>query len=508
MVERGMAKDSTPGGRVPGRVIAATTLSALALACAYPPLSIWPLAWAALAPFLWSLSRLRRGRQAFGLGYLFGLLHFGPLIPWIGVTIVRWTGTPWGWLAWIGLTAIEALWFALFALVAFRLGQRSPARLLPISLASAWLVVEWLRTLGRLAMPWALLGYSQLPARPLVQAADLFGVLGLGAVIALANALVLQSVQARSLPRLALAAALPLLLAIYGLLRPIAPADTSVRVALIQPNIASNRTTARDPEDELAASRQLADSVASFRPSMVFWPESSAACDALGDAPTRRLFQSLATATGAFQVVGSSVQASDGTETNSAIAFRPDGSGPGRYDKEQLVPFGEFIPARQLLSPLSSTFRFFGADTVAGRPSPPLECGPARLGILVCFESIFGRLARHRAAGGANLLVSLTNDGWADPSFAPDQHLQMTAMRCVETRRACVAAALTGITAVIQPDGSVRSTAPRRPGVLTGTVGLWSSQTLYTQLGDWPLLPALLLTAWYTLSSRRRANPV
>src|SRR5437016_4298268 len=86
-------------------------LSALLLTVAFPPADFGILAWVALAPLLRAFSLSHRPRQAFGLGYLFGVIHFGALTPWVGDTVVHWSHSPLGWIAWIILTLIEAFWF-------------------------------------------------------------------------------------------------------------------------------------------------------------------------------------------------------------------------------------------------------------------------------------------------------------------------------------------------------------------------------------------------------------
>jgi apolipoprotein N-acyltransferase len=191
---------------------------------------------------------------------------------------------------------------------------------------------------------------------------------------------------------------------------------------------------------------------------------------------------------------------------NSAFLLSPDGRITGRYDKQHLVPFGEYIPLRGILgfaSPLVETL----GDFAPGQTSTPLSCQNSRIGVLICFESIFPEISRKQAEAGANLLVTLTNDAWFGRSSAPMQHLAMGVFRAVETRKTLVRAANTGISAFIDPMGRIEGASPLfTEYARSQPVALVNGLTCFVRWGY--LFPwfCLLLTLAGAGVSRRKAK--
>ena len=185
-----------------------------------------------------------------------------------------------------------------------------------------------------------------------------------------------------------------------------------------------------------------------------------------------------------------------------------DGAVRGRYDKNRLVPFGEFFPWRGVLGPVYAFFfQRFGlgnlADTVPGRVLEPL--GP--YGAYVCYESAFPGVARALVRGGARVLVNLSNDAWFGPSFGGAQHFAMGRIRAVETGRWLLRAGNDGITAAIDPYGRVVARLePGTAGYLAAPYAFTSGTTPYVRFGDWALgvAGALLVWGWARGAARRR----
>jgi apolipoprotein N-acyltransferase len=170
---------------------------------------------------------------------------------------------------------------------------------------------------------------------------------------------------------------------------------------------------------------------------------------------------------------------------NSAVLVSPQGEFAERYDKVHLVPFGEYLP-------FPSVFGFAGGLTkevgefTHGASRAPLDAGATRLGIFICYESIFPDEIRHFARDGAQVLVNNSNDGWYGDSGAWKQHLQQTRMRAIENQRWLLSATNTGLTASIDPWGRVVAQAPRKARTtLVAPYALVSSTTFYTRHGDW-----------------------
>jgi apolipoprotein N-acyltransferase len=170
---------------------------------------------------------------------------------------------------------------------------------------------------------------------------------------------------------------------------------------------------------------------------------------------------------------------------NSAVLVSPDGDVKGRYDKVHLVPFGEYLPFPSLFAFAGGLTKEVGEFT-HGASRAPLDAGSERLGIFICYESIFPDEVRQFAQQGAQVLVNISNDGWYGDSGAWKQHLQQTRMRAIENRRWLLSATNTGLTAAIDPWGRVVAQVPRKePTTLLAPYALVSSTTLYTRHGDW-----------------------
>jgi apolipoprotein N-acyltransferase len=170
--------------------------------------------------------------------------------------------------------------------------------------------------------------------------------------------------------------------------------------------------------------------------------------------------------------------------SNSAALVNPEGKVVSRYDKIRLVPFGEYIPMKELLF-FAETFTRQVGDFAAGTDPVLSEIGGHLFSTAICYESIFPDFVRRFVANGSELIVVITNDGWFGESSAPFQHLRMGVVRAVENRRYMVRSANTGISAIIDPYGRILAETPL--GVRTsldGTVRFRSDKTFYSTYGD------------------------
>ncbi len=500
------------------RLVRWVLLSAVLTTLAYPSPDLGLLAWLCLAPLFWALPRARRMRGAFGLGVLFGWAHWGVAITWLGTTVSIWSESNLGWLAWAGLTAVKSLWFGLFGAVAWVLGRRCDGLQRSLGIAAAWTIIEWLRTLSGLAMPWLLIGYTQYRCLPLLQSADVAGVFGVGFLVCLVNGSVAEAVRRWLLNGerptvlpvyLFRALVLPLVLlptvCCYGLIRlAINIPGSTVRISVVQPNIQTRRFDTTAPAEAFEQYRVLAAKAASQKPLMVVWPESAGPLEADHTLLALAPFAQIARETGVYHLVGTGFRDEANREYNSAFAIAPDGSAIARYDKRRLVPFGEWIPARPYI-PLKNVFKFRDEDVSSGANGAPLRIGPISLGTLICYESVFPDVSRAYAASGANLLALITNDSWAGRSSELQQHMAMTVFRAVETRRWVATSATTGITGIIDPYGGLKALPPYESGVLTSEVRLLTGTTLYVRYGDWFVGVCGFLLAWALV--RRRREP-
>jgi apolipoprotein N-acyltransferase len=214
---------------------------------------------------------------------------------------------------------------------------------------------------------------------------------------------------------------------------------------------------------------------------------------------------------------------------NRAYLVSAKGEVEAHYDKMELVPFGEYVPARSLLGFfVNRVVQGFG-DMVPGEQQTLFSVKGAELGVLICYESIFPDFTRREVKLGANILVNITNDAWYGESSAPFQVLAMAAMRSVETKVPMVRVANTGISAIIEPSGRITNRTPLfKRGTEIENVSWRTVRTMYTMVGDlfaelcfvlavlgfliawrWPTSAQLEVTAPSRVSSngaRRRAN--
>src|SRR5260370_6406579 len=170
---------------------------------------------------------------------------------------------------------------------------------------------------------------------------------------------------------------------------------------------------------------------------------------------------------------------------NSAALVSPSGDWTARYDKVHLVPFGEYLPFPKLFAFAGGLTKEVGEFT-AGTSRVPLDAGDKRLGVFICYESVFPGEVREFANQGAKVFVNISNDGWYGDSGAYAQHLNQTRMRAIENDRWILSATDTGVTASIDPYGRIAARLPRKErGALIAPYALTSVTTFYTRHGDW-----------------------
>ncbi len=516
-------------------------LAGLLLWLANPVPALWPLAWAALAPLILSVTRAARLRQAVWRGYVFGLVFLGSVWYWIGLTISAWVHSPIGWAGWAGLTVILAGFYGLWGGLAWALCRRCPASggLRILALAASWVVVEYLRTRGTLTMPWAQLSYTQYKFLPILQIADVTGAYGVSFVMMLVNGAIAfwwarrgQADRDRWLwPSLTLT----VMLCVYGWARLMQnEPGRPLPVAAMQPGFNSlasgfNATPPPSPEDQYQAFTDLTAqaSRSKIRPSLYVWPESAAPEDALHNGHALEFLTHLARDNQAALLTGSTLRdyvteehktefgiekTREPVNENASVLFDAQGHRPDFYIKRQLVPFGEFIPFRDLIpGAVSDTFQFAQHDDVTGKSARVLtyqdaSAGRVALGPFICYEAMFPPYAREMTREGASLLVTQSNDSWFQSRAAMQQHLASVVLRAIENRREVARSTTTGITCFVDSRGRVHDALPLNTvGYAIRVVQMRDGLTLYTRLGDWFVLACFfaLLAITYKTQNRR-----
>ncbi|MBI5835775.1 MAG: apolipoprotein N-acyltransferase [Candidatus Eisenbacteria bacterium] len=480
----------------------------LALALAFPDWEQPFLSAAALVPLGYALEALigpgtpHAIRRAFGRGWIFGLGLFGLGLHWIARLPLKELTQP--WLLYPALVVLMA-YLALFtggvgvSYVLLRRARVPAAVALPI----AWLGWEQIRAMGEMGFPWLSLGYAWFRHPALIQWAAWGGIGAVSLWVAACNGLLLQALLTPNrAARAALSLAPPVLATVVALtgaatVRDL-PAGRSLRVAIVQPNIAGDiKWDPRYLVANLNATVALTGTVAARRPELIVWPETAVPTYLRYDDRAFTQVTGLVARLGIPLLTGFPDARPDAVAGraifNSSSVVVPPGQLDGFYDKMHLVPFGERIPFQRFL-PFLGKFELGQAEWMPGEHARALNAGPARAGVMICFESIFTDIARAEVRDGADLLVNITNDEWFGPRTAPWQHASMAVFRAVENRTGLVRCANTGVSFLVDPDGSIRAATPVfRAATVVEDARLGSGGTFYTRHGDW------LPRAWMTL---------
>jgi apolipoprotein N-acyltransferase len=497
-----------------------SVVSGACLALALPGTGWWPLAPVGVAGLTLAV-RGARSRYALLLGLLAGLGCFVPALHWSGVYV--------GALPWLALATLEALFVALMA-VLLPWAWRAPGGWAGTALIVAGLWVAQEAARGRLpfgGFPWARLAFSQADA-PTLGLAALGGAPLVSAAVALSGGLLAVAVAAlagaragergtasaaladRSRVRrhrltalLALPAAVGVVLsgwAVPGIGRTSnGSGPDTLRVAAVQGNVPApgldfNAERRAVLDNHARLTTDLAARVAAGtapRPDVVFWPENASDVDPLRNSDAAAVIDAAVRAIGVPVVVGAVLESPPNHVLNASIVWTPQG-GPGtapdqQYYKQHPAPFGEYIPYRSFFRRFSDKVDLVTRDFLAGHRVGVMTAGDLRFGDVICFEVAYDGLVRDTVRGGARLLVVQTNNatfGYTDEST---QQLAMSRLRAVESGRSVVHISTVGVSALIEPDGTLRQ--PTRlftSALLAGDVRLSDRTTVANRVGGWP----------------------
>lgn len=543
---------------------AGAVASGLLLATAYPPFQDGYSAWFGLVPLLLVVFRraeiwresgaadhggLRRlVREAFASGFLAGGVFWLVSLAWM-LTLLSTSPAP-AVLVFAGylfLVAYCALFTGALAMTlswcVARLGTDAAWKTLLLTLVVVVTGVgfEYARSLIGGGFPWNTLGVSQYRNVGLIQCAEWFGAPGVSALVFLLNAgitfTILRYLPGRASrkyrPHVELFLGLMTIAFLFrigmGMIRIHTPPYGTLVVAGVQPAIAQEKKwTQAHVDSNHALLRHLTEeAVASVpTPDLVIWPETATPFPVNGDNESRDLVQDL-TRAGVPILVGSMVVQGEEDHPecfNSSLLFKPDGKVSGRYDKQHLVPFGEYIPLSGIF-PFLARLAPMGWNCSPGRDATLFHAGePATpFSVLICFEDIMGRLSRKAVLAGARLLVNQTNDAWFDRSAGPEQHLSHCVFRSIENRVPVVRVANSGISCLIQASGRIEgATGNSRRDAPEAQVCAWmvharpvtAQPTLYMRHGDWVLaIPCAIVAGLcfllaFLAASRKSEMPI
>jgi apolipoprotein N-acyltransferase len=476
--------------------------SGLALALAMPGPGLTALVFVFPILLLEAIERTG-GRRAWLLGWVAGAVFWSVTTNWVVPVMHHYGGLsePLAAVCLAGMGGVLGVLWALAAGVSGRVGSGLRIWLFP----AAWIASGVLQRFPPFGFAWAGVAEAVVDWPWLMRSLPVWGASGLGWCVAALGAGAWglarratrgSGVVATVVAGLAVVAAVTL-----------APRPTStggeVAVAVVQPGTTLEEKWDPTQADEIAGRVWSMTAEAALRGAdLVLWPESAMPYDLERDPVFRDAVESFARELDIEIVVNAVAPAAGGGWANSAYLVKPSGVANVRYDKVHLVPFGEYVPAWARLAFTESLVREVGAFT-PGR-SPVLLPAAVPLGVAICFEVVFPDLVAQEVRSGAQLLSTLTNDGWYGYSWAPLQHFAQVRVRAAETQRWFARAALTGISGFVDPLGRVVAHLEvGESGVLVEPVQPMTGLAPKVRWGDWWAALCAVAAVLLVLGDRR-----
>jgi apolipoprotein N-acyltransferase len=502
-------------------------------ACGFAPLNLWPLTFLCLAGLILLVRQARTGRRAAAIGWWFGLGNFCIGLNWIATAFTFQAAMP-AWLGWIAVLLLSlylAIYPALASATAWWIARPKPPSCesrdlaLVLAFAGAWTVSEWLRATLFTGFAWNPIGVVWVTLTPIARIGRFVGTYGLSGVAMLAaGGIAMAILTARRARRdgrtgkvvllIGIPAAVMIALApaiVFDRFSRMPPAADAPLLRVVQPNIGQDVKWDADHVESNFAKLEALSGKPGPRPRLVIWPEAAVPFFLEENAGARTAIASLLGPRDIILTGADAVQyGPDGaivSAANSVFGMDANGRLLGRYDKAHLVPYGEYLPMRPLLSRIGLS-RLAPGDIDfrpgAGAGNITLQ-GIGSVGLQICYEIIFSGHVVDRAHRPI-VLINPSNDAWFG-RWGPPQHLAQARLRAIEEGLPIVRSTPTGISAVIDRDGRLLAALPwRQAGAIEMPLPPVGQPTLFSRIGNaLPLIFAgLLLIAG--LASRRWAR--
>jgi apolipoprotein N-acyltransferase len=489
-------------------------------AFAFEPVGWWPLMLIAIALLCEFLDREKSLARSLLIGWAFGFGQFVVGLNWIATAFTFQANMP-AWLGWVAVVLLSlylAIYPALAVGLAWRFGRDDRVVLITV-LGGAWAITEWLRATMFTGFPWNPVAAVLAPT-PLITVTPLIGTYGLSGIVILLGGAIWLEYYKKWLPLVVILGVTALLWLMPS--SPV-PADplTIMNIRIVQPNIGQQDKWRPGFDDE--AARRLASLTGgpSGEPRLVLWPEA-AVTDPLDDARTdqhqamaefqRTRAASLLGPNDRLLTGGIAVASKDGVHVDSAansiFALEQGGRIRGRYDKAHLVPYGEYLPMRPLLSAIGLSRLAPGDMDFSAGPGPrTIYLGGqwGKVGFQLCYEIIFsGHVVDWQNRPG--FIFNPSNDAWFG-SWGPPQHLAQARLRAAEEGLPVLRSTPTGISAVIDARGNVVKSLPLgKAGVIDAVLPpAANSPPMFARFGNSiPLLLGFLLIFGGIVLGRKR----
>ena len=458
-------------------------VSGVLLAVLFPRYNLVWLAPVALTPMLIAVAREPRLGRRFGLGWSAGLVYWFAVCYWIQFVLADYAGVgqAGGWALFLLFCVAKAIHMGVFAALAGLLMRRWWA--LP-GVAALWTAIE--ATHGFFGFAWLALGNAAIDMSVPLRLAPVTGVWGISFALAMMSAALALALLRRPRVEMLWVLVLPFLV----FLPPLPEAHRGHETALLaQPDVPETaewtpESLDQSEQEQLSLTLRSAMIQVAHPPSIIVWPEVPEPFYYFEDPHFRAYIDNLARTTRAYLLLGIVAHTPNGRPLNSAVLVSPAGAAVSRYDKVNLVPFGEFVPwpFRAIVAKISTE----AGDFEAGKRVVVSAVDGHRIGAFICYESVFPNFVRQFAAQGAEALFNISNDGWFGKSAARYQHLLIVRMRAAENRRWILRSTNDGITATIDSAGRLRGELPLYEQATSYTGFNYETvQTYYTRHGDW-----------------------
>lgn len=476
--------------------LAAASLAGSLVAFALPPWGWWPLALVGVAIFV-RLSTLHFNalpRFRFLIGFVFAASWFAPGMGWM------WFLTPPGYV-------IAVLLFSAFHGLASIVGPR--ARLPLVGVVLAHTLAETLR----MSFPFGGVPLASLAiataSSPLAQLSSLSGPLFITLVVWSCGALAATATRSTWLRNAVVALSIFAALLVASVIGPHGHDLGSTRfVAAVQGGgpqgtLAINTNPRDVVERHLAATRMIDTSGLD----MVIWPENVIDVDDFYSSVERKEIAAEASRLSAPFVVGITEDVDRRAFTNAQIVVNVDGTLADRYDKVRRVPFGEFVPLRGLLESLGAPVDRIPRDAMAGETPASLAVSDTTAGVVISWEVFFSGRANEGIERDATFIINPTNGSSYTGTVLQTQQIASSRLRAIEQDRWLVQVSPTGFSAFVSPTGAVHDrTSVSEQRVIMREIPLRSGRTLYSRLGDLPLIATIVAVLVALLISSRRTR--
>ncbi len=403
-------------------------------------------------------------------------------------------------LGWIGLSLLQALPGGLIFVAYCWMQKQGVFEKIPIlrpfAFGALWIVWEWSATLTWAGVPWGRLALGQMQWLAALQSASLLGSYFVSALILSVNGLLAYAIfhRARAVACVVSAAALLVCNFAFGYARlsqeTLAETEKTVKVGVIQGNINSHEKWDENSYPRMKrVHADLTRKAVADGAQLIVWAETALPYTLNKNEDLSEYVSSLAKECDVTIIVGAFYTDEEGKDYNALYCVMPDGTIKDQvYTKRHLVPFGEFVPMKTLITtliPPLADLAVLDADLTQGEDSALFETEMGKIGSLICFDSIYEELTRQSVADGAEMLVLSSNDSWFRDSAAVYMHQAQAQLRAIESGRCIARSANTGISTVISERGELRAWIdPLEKGYAVAQIETHETHTFYTAVGN------------------------